>query len=172
VALSSCLCLTILTIICTITRAAGIRSPTSTDSVPSEDSVWEIYWALIAANVALTMTSATAFRIFFVQSSKEKVQGSSGHVATWFVKVRQLLRSTFTSRSRRSKPSADGFQEGNPLGDDVHLSLQIPRGTMTGVRTFIKGQGKTTGGPSQVMHSMLEDENEDSWPLSGHSMSV
>ena len=36
---------------------------------------------------------------------------------------------------------------------------------MTGIRTFISGQGKTKGQSSQMMHSMVEEEYADSWPL-------
>ena len=42
----------------------------------------------------------------------------------------------------------------------------IPRGTMTGVRTFINGRGKTVARASQMMQSQMEEE-EDAVPLAG-----
>jgi hypothetical protein len=118
------------------------------------------------------MTSATAFRVFFVTNGTDKSQGSSRPVATCYNRFRQLLHSTFTSRALQTKPSADSSQDVKPVGDKVQLSLQIPRGTMTGVRTIIKGQGKMTVKPSQISNNMLEEEHEDSWPLAGQSLSV
>ena len=44
---------------------------------------------------------------------------------------------------------------------------QIPRGTMTGVRTFINGRGKTVARASQMMQSQMMEEEEDSMPLAG-----
>ncbi|KAH7418055.1 hypothetical protein BKA64DRAFT_716848 [Cadophora sp. MPI-SDFR-AT-0126] len=63
IAISSSLCLTIVIIAVTIIRASGIRHGNSIDSV------WETYWQVISAEVGLIMTSATAFRTFFVARS-------------------------------------------------------------------------------------------------------
>jgi hypothetical protein len=156
----------VLTIICSITKISGIYTGISVDSV------WEAYWQFITANVALTMTSATAFRIFFVVNGTEKLQASSDPLAAWYCQLRQLLSSSLTTRLRRSKASGDNSEDDRPLGNHFHLSPQVPRGTMTGVRTVIKGQDKTTLKPSQVMHSRVDDGNEDPWPLSGHNVSI
>ena len=43
---------------------------------------------------------------------------------------------------------------------------------MTGVRTFINGQGKTKVQNSQVMGSAAEGEYEDSYPLSKYTEST
>ena len=67
-ALLSTLCLTILTIMCTIVRIAGMHTGRTVKSI---DSVWGTYWQFIAANIALTMTAVTAFRTFFVSRGAE-----------------------------------------------------------------------------------------------------
>ena len=169
IALSSCLCLTILTIICTITRISGIHTGRT---VPSIDSVWGTYWQYVAANVALTMTAATAFRTFFVVR-KDGVQNLPAYRNSWYTRGKLLLQSAsrFLSilsrpRSSRSKSKTNSAEADENANDFLELRHEIPRGTMTGVRTFISGQGKTTAGHSRIMETMAEGEFEDTWPLS------
>ncbi|KAI9876909.1 MAG: hypothetical protein M1830_005310 [Pleopsidium flavum] len=163
IALASSLCLTILTIMCTITRISGIHTGRTVKSV---DSIWETYWQFIAANLALIMTAATAFRTFFVSRVKDREAQSPRSMDPWYMKARRLLRSTFTPRTWRSKPSVDSSREGNRSDVPMELPYQFPGGTMTGIRTFIDGQGRTKVGDSQIMHSMANEEYDDSWPLS------
>ncbi len=169
IVLSASLCMTILTIICTITRIAGIRVG---HTIKSLDSIWEIYWQFIAANVALTMTAATAFRTFFVSRIKDKRALSPASKDSWYTQTKRLLWSAFSLGSRRSQPHVDQSGSGGNSDGALELENQIPGGTMTGIRTFINGQGRTKLDSSQIMGSVIEGEYEDSYPLSKHSEST
>lgn len=170
VALISTLCLTVLTIMCTIVRIAGIHTGRTVKSI---DSVWETYWQFIAANIALTMTAVTAFRTFFVsRGAEDRRHPDPGSKENWYSKGRRLLRSVFSTRlwySRRSK-SSSRTPGGPPSSwDDAPMELKqdIPRATLTGMRTFINGRKLTPRDrESQIMRSVGEEEYQDDWPLS------
>ena len=49
--------------------------------------------------------------------------------------------------------------------DNIDLPA-VPRGTMTGVRTFIEGQGRTKVGTSRLMNSNVDGREDGRWPLS------
>jgi hypothetical protein len=66
VALAFSLCLTIVVIILTIVRAVGLYH------ADQFDSVWEVFWQMMAAEFGLIMTSVTASRAFLVARSNEK----------------------------------------------------------------------------------------------------
>ncbi|KAI9705086.1 MAG: hypothetical protein M1836_006869 [Candelina mexicana] len=168
--LASTLCLTIITIFCTIIRIGGIRTGHTMKSI---DSVWETYWQFIAADIAVTMTAATAFRAFFVKRGGDDrlhAQGVQDDVAseTWYGKSWRLLRSIFSTRSWQSRRSEDyprNPRERRDKWDDSPFKLreQIPRATMTGIRTFIGKQATT---PSQMMRSVGHEEDQGDQPLS------
>ncbi|KAL9133287.1 MAG: hypothetical protein Q9175_005537, partial [Cornicularia normoerica] len=145
-------------------KSSGIHTGRTFKSI---DTVWQTYWQFIAANLALTMTAATAFRTFFVSRAQERRPVSPGSNNTWYTKSKKLLRSTLSHRLWRSKSSAAHFTSGNTSKSTGPFKLepQIPGGTMTGIRTLISGQGKTKGHPSQVMHGVIDGEYDDSWPL-------
>lgn len=162
IALSFSFCLTILTIVCTIARMSGIHTGRSFRSV---DSVWETYWQFVAANLALTMTSATAFRRFFVARGQDR-QERSRSTDTWYERSRRFLHSAFTTGLWRSQRGANSSRE-NPKPNSLpQLSHHIPHGTMTGIRTFINSAGRTKARDSQIMASTVDEEYQDEWPLS------
>ena len=154
---------------CTITRISGIHTGRTVKSI---DSAWETYWQFIAANIALIMTAATAFRTFFVFRAQEKGPQMAKPKDMWYTKSRRLLRSVFTIRSWRSKSKTNSFGDLSNVDLPISLSHKIPRGTMTGVRTFIIGQGRTKARGLQMMHSMVEEDSEDLWPHSGNGGSA
>lgn len=157
-ALSVSLCLTILTIMCTITRVSRIRTGRTIKSI---DSIWETYWQFIAANLALIMTAATAFRTFFIAKSKDRgAQVPKSGYSSWYIKGRRLLRSALIPRSWQSRRSKDQYSSGDISHADVPVvfAARIPHGTMTGIRTFIHSAGRKKSEKSQVMHSMVEEE--------------
>ena len=47
----------------------------------------------------------------------------------------------------------------------MELQQQIPRATMTGIRTFISGQGMTRAQDSQIMQSVADEEQHCESPL-------
>ena len=167
-ALALSLCLTILTILCTVIRIAGIHTG---HNIKSIDSVWETYWQFIAANVALIMTAATAFRTFFISSSGNREVPSSESNEPWYAKGRRFVRSLLDPSSWRSKRSTKNTSDESSGNRSFELPLQVPRATLTGIRTFIHGQGRTKMGESQDMHSMIEEGQESSWLMSTRNRS-
>ncbi len=131
------------------------------------DPVWETYWQFIAANLALTMTAATAFRTFFISRAQARRPLSRLSNDTWYSKSKELIRSAFHPRTWRSKPRANMSVSGdaNVSAGPARLEHRVPRGTMTGIRTLISGQGRSESRPLQAMHSVVEEEYGDSWPL-------
>ena len=164
VVLASTLCLTVLTILCTIVRIAGIHTGRT---VPSIDSVWETYWQFIAANIAVTMTTATAFRTFFVSRAQDGAPHPPSSGGSWYSKGRRFLLLAFSPQSWRSKRRAQSSDDDSNWQDyPGELPRVNQRATMTGVRTFINHAGKTKTKNSQIMDSVISEEHGDSWPLS------
>ncbi|KAL8835183.1 MAG: hypothetical protein Q9170_003429 [Blastenia crenularia] len=173
-ALACTLCLTILTIMCTIVRIAGIHTGRTIRSI---DSVWETYWQFIAANIALSMTAATAFRTFFVSRSADAHRAADRPGAnsseTLYTKSHKLYRAVISTilPFRRSKSPAGNSERSSSSGGwnnaPIEMRQQIPRATLTGMRTFIGQQGKSQRyRESQIMRSGGRDEDRDDWPLS------
>ncbi|KAL9618969.1 MAG: hypothetical protein Q9160_006363 [Pyrenula sp. 1 TL-2023] len=175
VALASSLCLTMLVIMCTIIRAAGIRSGKAVDFV------WEVYWQYIAASLGLSMMAATAFRSLFVShrnSLRQDQQASdTQHRRFSYANVKSAFSKFFSVGSWRlsSRPSKDiTTTTGSSQDPDVELG-KIERGTITGLRTFMGGFGWTKTTASQMMRTQpLNETSEyhDSWPLTNKNGST
>ena len=136
-ALASTLCLTILTIVCTIIRVAGVRTSRNNSSL---DTVWQTYWQFIAADIALTMTAATAFRTFFT-SRHDKEEHRSESSRSWLGQRWQAFKVVLSPRSWRKKSSEPQAVEDAPT-QRIELPLIEERAMMTGMRTFIDNQGR------------------------------
>jgi hypothetical protein len=151
-------------VIVTVVRASGIHQGDKLDSV------WETFWQMMSAEVGLIMTSITAFRAFFVARSNERGQQRPRSREQWSSKSRLLIRRLLTpSRWRQGGSSLTlGRSSGQvSRGNKAEKNLpSIPRATMTGIRTFINGQGSTKMGASQMMQSQVSEDTEDSWPMS------
>ena len=159
IALASSLCLTVLTIACTITRLVGI---VTIDKEEKFDPVRSIFWLYMAADVALTMTAATAFRAIFVSRVQGKLPKSSTHKSVWHLVGGGLLRSAFVPRPWRSKSKSDTSEPG---GNSHPLPNHFPHGTMIGIGTFINGRGKSFIDESQIVCSISRADEESPWPL-------
>jgi hypothetical protein len=164
-ALSLSLCLTIVLIAVTLIRASGLAAVVN----GSIDAVWESYWQYISAEVGLILSTATAFRAFFVSRNIRVKKDGRFHVS-WYTTTMRRLRS-FVPSNWRSTGSGSGPQQWSqsedspgPDWESSEALPQIPRPTMTGVRTFIRGQGKTRLAPSQIMVSQTLEIDEE-WPL-------
>lgn len=115
------LCLSIVMIIITIIRMSKIRiGPTQTDII------WEVFWHEVEACTAVIMVSVSAFRYVFVAHESRQAPNRK---RVWYMSKKNLLRSAL----RRKKLRSDS-EEMDRLPD-------IPRATMTGMRTFIHGEG-------------------------------
>lgn len=144
----------------TITRASGLRSGNKVDAV------WEVFWQFMSAETGIILTAMIAYRSLF---KARKGQQAPGKWEQWYITQKGLLQRTFTIRTwtRRSKPSSkesDSFTEHS--SDKMANSPEIPRATMTGIRTFIRGHGATSTSTSGTMQSEIMEEDEDTWPSS------
>ena len=164
-ALAFSLCLTIVMIIVTLIRASGLRSG---DRV---DSVWETYWQFISAETGLIMTAVTAFRAFFLSRNDPggvNHQSPSLGTKAWYMKAKRLVRRVATPRSWHSKLGSgeDSGKESRKYSSESTAELpEIPRATMTGIRTYINHQRITTVDGSRIMRSETGSEDGDFWPL-------
>jgi hypothetical protein len=156
----------------TIIRASGLHHG---DNI---DSIWETFWQMMSAEVGLIMTSITAFRAFFVARNNEQRHHAQGSdPKRWTSRSKQLLRRLLAPSSWRSRHTSEnsggnfGKAASKHAGGMHHLP-SIPRGTMTGIRTFIDGQGHTRLGMSQMMRSHASEETDDSWPSNAQTIHV
>ena len=153
---------------------AGIRTGRVIDST---DSVWETYWQFIAAEIALTMTAATAFRTMFVSRAAEgrrvaRAAPELDQKGFWYTKSQKLLHSILSTRSwyswtsRKSSGTRDD-RHGDWEGKPMTLRQEVPRATLTGMRTFIdRYSASHTDRESQIITSAGFEELQDNWPLS------
>ena len=165
----------------TLTRVSGIVAG---DAI---DATWGTYWQYLSAEVGLLMSTATAFRTFFVSRGTRRHE-ERPH-ATWYTNLLRRLKSVVSSirtRSRRQGTkfsSSDGFGERN---EDVGGLPQIPRPAMTGIHTFIRRNGRSSWAPSHFMTSRgargsmpsqillsrsvdVDVEVEEGWPKSNYT---
>lgn len=107
-------------IIC-IVKISGIRASTNT-----MDMTWEMFWHFMETCIAVIMVSLTAFRSLFV------AQWSGVHSPPDKPSLRKrLLTLGIVVRKNRAGESDSKETEGLP---------EIPHATLTGMRTFIRGE--------------------------------
>lgn len=160
--LASCLCLTIVVIVCTIIRIAGLRYDNTVDAV------WETYWQYVAASIGLTMTSVSAFRTLFIshQVRQKRAEWTQDfkYCRLLYTSVKRALKRSFTFELWRSKTASSKASSGEdrPSYDSDPELGSIERGTITGLRTFIREYQSTPPSASQVMQSgTIEESDED-----------
>ena len=138
--LACSLCLTIVVIIFTVTRASGLEWQSKLDVL------WEVYFQIVAAEVGLVLVSTTAFRALYV-SRAARNQHSPQKYPSLLMKSKNILRKIIDPRRWMSKQSKEmtsrhssddaiakgGFDGGLP---------SIPGATMTGINTYIEHQGE------------------------------
>lgn len=109
------LCLSLVMVIIAIVRIAGIKLGGG-----NVDIVWLAFWMQQECSIAVIMVSSSAFRSFFVASTT-KSPSPPYSPGSW--KRRLLLR--------RPSPERNDMESANGLP-------QVPRATLTGMRTAIK----------------------------------
>ena len=125
------LCLSLAMIIVSIVRLAGIKL---TGGVV--DIVWLVFWQQQEASIAVTMFSISAFRQLFVANSTNNspVKRSPKYSPGYWAKV--VLRKGQSS-------DEDDVERTNGLP-------QIPRATLTGMRTVIHGANMSKAWPDDL----------------------
>jgi hypothetical protein len=144
------LCLTVFVIAVTLVRASGLRAGSNIDSV------WKVYWSFIAAEVGLIMAAATAFRSIFVARASERAQAEHNKEWEWHYQKKRLLRRVlpFTAKGSTTLPSFNTKRVG-----------RIPRGTMTGLKTFFSRFDRATNVTGQPTANTAVGNDELGWPL-------
>ena len=126
-------------IVVAVVRMSGIRT------AESIDETWEVFWQCTEACIAVTMVSLTAFRSLFVAnaSSREKKSKTPYKERLWYPR----------KRSRESQ--------------DIESLPSVPSATLTGMRTFIRGNERSSA-------NRLEDDEMTTniWPLPAHPSGI
>ena len=132
--LGTTLCLSIFMIIIAIIRISKIRLPDQ-----AADIVWVIFWQQVEACTAVIMVSLSAFRSFFV-THESRLREDRNRNRHWYMskKKASAWRRKVLLRSESGEET------------DHHLP-QIPRATMTGMSTFIRGGKSNESRMSSLM---------------------
>lgn len=136
--LGATLCLSIVMIFTAIVRISAIRI-----GKEQTDVVWECFWQIIENCLAVSMVCLSAFRSVFVGTQAQAKQPRSKQ---WYV----LKKHPQNTRKRKNWTDIES--------EETETLPEIPRPTMTGMKTFI--QGKPNPGES-IMHSTILDESSD-----------
>jgi hypothetical protein len=131
----------------TIARVAGLIHKGKVDTI------WEIYWTLISAEVGVFMAAATAFRSFFVSRNNSK-----GYTPRQ--QAQRFFSASFVARFTKKKQSTLDDSLDTQKGSGFGLP-SVPRAQMTGLRTFIDEQGKIQPMQSGSVSSTVCDNDGD-----------
>lgn len=132
--LGTTLCLSIFMIIIAIVRISNIRMNSGNffpslqgadfPSLQGADIVWVIFWQQVEACTAVIMVSLSAFRSFFV-AHESRLREDRNRNRHWYMSKKKAL--AWRRRMLQSE------------SEEMDQLPQIPRATMTGMRTFISG---------------------------------
>lgn len=165
-ALACSLCLTVVVIIFTVTRASGLEWQDKLDVL------WEVYFQIVAAEVGLILVAMTAFRALFVSRTAQEQQSPRKHPSFW-VKSQYALKRLLDPRRWMSNYSKDvtGGQKHVTTNDGPNGKLpSIPGAAMIGMHTFIYHQGEAAKSDIGLStHPNSSNANQDTWPFSKHA---
>ncbi|KAF2786088.1 hypothetical protein K505DRAFT_368529 [Melanomma pulvis-pyrius CBS 109.77] len=129
------LCLTFIMIGITISRIAGLKWKDRLDSI------WETFNMLISAEIGLALVAITTFRTLYISKVKRRRVQSPITTFNWYHKSKSVVARIFGKGAGKTRSSeSDGFEM---EGKHHRIKNEIPRGTMTGVQTFIEENGKS-----------------------------
>lgn len=134
IALGLTLCLTIVMIIITAVRIIGLKHNGKLDYI------WEIFLLAVAGEIGIILVAVTAFRALYVS----RVKGSNDQMTAsfnWYYKSKSAVRKLFSSVSGKSRATSVSRKEPENRNDERIILGRIPRGTMTGVHTFMGKNG-------------------------------
>ena len=168
IGLTATLCLTIIMIVTTTIRVSGVK-----DSEGALDSLWEDFWNIVSSEVGIIMTAATAFRALFVSrdaATRERSPSMKFAIpkfllpSTWQQLLHEGKHYLFSWRITRSssRVKSSPREDSDPGNERTAWHLpSIPRAHMTGVRTFIRGQGRRSAilNASQIMQTQIDESD-------------
>lgn len=108
------------------------------------DYIWETFFIVIAAEIGLVLVAVTAFRALYVSQKKER---SHETITTfrWYNKGKSALFKILGTSDKSRSYDTDNM-EAKKEGNGAFINGQIPRGTMTGARTFMDRHGNESVG--------------------------
>lgn len=115
------LCLSLIMVVTAIIRISGIKLADG-----ATDIVWEAFWVQQECSIAVIMMSVSAFRSFFVPHASGNVSPDPAKPSSFWKNKLLLLKHPLSAKD-------------NWDGDDE--LPQIPRATLTGMRSAIRGAG-------------------------------
>lgn len=115
------LCLSLIMVVTAIIRISGIKLANG-----AIDIVWEAFWVQQECSIAVIMMSVSAFRSFFVPHASRNNSPDPAKPSSFWRKKLLLLKPSLSA-----KDNLDGDNE----------LPQIPRATLTGMRSAIRGAG-------------------------------
>ncbi len=147
------LCLSVFMMMVAIVRISALRTKAPLApgmTIDAIDPTWKLFWQQTEASIAVLMVSFTAFRSFFVTDTsrypRERVPPAAGPAGSpvgaakqnqWYSSPRRV----WGNRKRDNSDDTDTTLQGS----DKNGFPSIPRATMTGIRTFIRGGGPRSG---------------------------
>ena len=129
-------------ILTAVIRVVGIHS-----SRDKDNHNWQIFWQVAEACIAVSMVSLSAFRSFFV--AHESRSREPRH-RPWY-----MSRINVVEDLRKMRLGIES--------DDMKSLPYIPRATLTGMRTVIRGQ---TRGADITMRTEQSRKDNDIYPTS------
>ena len=146
--------------VCTVMRISGLSYYNTVDAT------WETFWQYVSASIGLTMTSVAAFRSLFIShqvSHRQRESSDFEHIRLLYANFKQALRRIFSIQSWRTRGCLSKDTGTTQSSDDskgIDLG-EIERGTITGLRTFIRQYQRTPATASQVMYSQTGKEVDE-----------
>lgn len=126
------------------------------------DIVWQIFWNQMEASTALIIVSFSAFRSFFV-ARESRVRAVQNRQRLWYMDKKDWLRSALRRRETRAE------------SEELEELPDIPRATLTGMRTFINGGKPKVESQSASLSPefpILVDDNATVEKISGNMTST
>lgn len=162
-AIGTTLCLSVMMIISAIVQISTIR--TSTNAV---DITWATFWQLVEATVAVVMVSLTALRSFFVARSSRVRQSPNHSSGNWSARQAKRWLKIFKKPTREYATKGSDETENMQRWSQRPQLPEIPRATLTGIRSLIRGERHLVSRTSNIMGSVYENDEmaEDPWRLS------
>lgn len=162
--LACSLCLTVVVIIFTVTRASGLEWQGKLDVL------WEVYFQIVAAEVGLILAAMTAFRALFVSRTAQN-QLSAQDYPSFLMKGKSALKRLLDPRRWMYSKDTTGVEKHGTTNNGFDGRLpNIPGAAITGMHTFINQQGGAAESEiDSSTHTTSTEANQDPLPFSKHA---
>lgn len=133
------MCLSIFMIIVAILRISIVFG--SIHGEHGANPVWMVFCQLVEASTAVIMVSISAFRSFFIARESRHRENRNRH-RQWYLSRKNQMAAAWRRRKLRSESE-----------ETTHGLPDIPRATMTGMSTFIRGEETRNESRVSSVHS-------------------